>query len=187
MHNQPNTILLGTFMGLQSVPPSTRQPPKTTSPPNLSTLFPQEMREAWPLPGPRNPEGPCPPRIRRVCPPQPTRNPGLSTAHPLGGRRLPQPWARKLPGLFPSGGRPAAGSTYIPVPPGRRRLSGALPAGGARPRPAEQRHRGRRKGRERRRRRDWFCSARPEGRGGARPPPPASPAASSSSSLFLTE
>lgn len=143
-------------------------------------LSPGGVASTWP-PGPRAPGGPCPPRTRRVCPQkEQAHRGGFRGAAPVEVDGSPLVTGREAPGLFPSGGRPPAGSTYIPFPLGSC-LSGALPAGGAEPRPTEQRHCGHRKREESRRRLDRFYSARPEGRGGARPPPPAS----SSSSLSL--
>lgn len=87
-------------MALQSVPPSARQPPKTTPPPSLGALFPQGTQEAGPPAGPRKPEGPCPPGTRRVCPPEPPRNPGISSGQPLRSAVAPPAVSTEAPGPF---------------------------------------------------------------------------------------
>lgn len=156
-------------MALQSVPPSARQPPKTTPPPSQGALFPQGTQEAGPPAGPRKPEGRVP-RHTACLPARTPTQPGISSGQPL--RRAGGSPSREHGGsraLLPAEAarQPGAGSTYIPIPPGHRsRLPGALPAGGAGPRPAEQRHHGHARG-GRGRGRSPFCSARPEG--GAEP------------------
>lgn len=96
-----NTILLGTFMGLQSVPPSTRQPPKTTPPPNLRAL---SAGDAGGLASTRakEPRGAVSPCHTACLPPEPTRNPGLSTAQPLEGGGSPSRGHGGSPAFFPA-------------------------------------------------------------------------------------
>lgn len=94
------------------------------------------------------------------------RHPAQTTP-PLGLPCCPQGKAARA-AAGPGPGTRGGGSTYVPVPLNRQRLSRALPAGAAGPQPAQQRHgqprRGKGAGAQRRRGGGWSLPPLPWGR-----------------------